>query len=210
MLVASLRIQLPAEMWITAVSQEFPTATFRLLSGIRTGETAVELGEVVARDPAPISTAIEEHPAITEYQPLERDAERSLAKYTTTDTDLYAFIEAESVPPEFPVVVQNGWYELDFTGTREVFDGICDTLDASNIPYELQSLVETPNSEESLTTRQREVLETAVRMGYFEVPRDCTLADLGAALDVDKSSVSTTLRRAEAALLKQMLTGAAP
>jgi len=108
------------------------------------------------------------------------------------------------------VVVQNGWYELDFTGTHEVFDGICDTLDASNIPYELQSLVETSSSADSLTTRQREVLETAVRMGYFEVPRKCTLADLGAALDVDKPSVSTTLRRAEGILVKQMLTGAAP
>ena len=71
-----------------------------LLSGIRAGKTAVELGEVV-RDPGPISTGIEEHPAITEYQPLERDAERSLAKYTTTDTELYVFIEAESIPPGF-------------------------------------------------------------------------------------------------------------
>ena len=62
-------------------------------------------------------------------------------------------------------------------------------------------------TESLLTDRQREVLATAVRMGYYSVPRECTLADVAKSLDVDKSSVSTTLRRGEAKLVKSSLLG---
>lgn len=62
-------------------------------------------------------------------------------------------------------------------------------------------------TESLLTDRQREVLATAVRMGYYSVPRECTLADVAESLDVDKSSVSTTLRRGEAKLVKSSLLG---
>jgi predicted DNA binding protein len=58
-----------------------------------------------------------------------------------------------------------------------------------------------------LTDRQREVLRAAVREGYFTVPRECTLAELSDSIGVDKSSVSETLRRAEARLVKWFLSG---
>jgi len=76
-----------------------------------------------------------------------------------------------------------------------------------NIPHELQSLLTTTDSTDIFTTRQREVLETAFRMGYFEIPRESSLAAVAETLDIDKSSASTTLRRAEGRLLKQVLTG---
>ena len=62
-------------------------------------------------------------------------------------------------------------------------------------------------TESLLMDRQREVLATAVRIGYYSVPRECTLADVAEFLDVDKSSVSTTLRRGEAKLVKSSLLG---
>jgi len=46
-----------------------------------------------------------------------------------------------------------------------------------------------------------------VREGYFEVPRDCTLAELADEIGVDKSTASGVLRRGEARVLKRFLTG---
>ena len=40
-------------------------------------------------------------------------------------------------------------------------------------------------------------------MGYFEVPRDCTLAEVADTLGVDTSTVSETIRRGTARVLEQ-------
>ena len=53
----------------------------------------------------------------------------------------------------------------------------------------------------SLTERQREVVRTAVDLGYYEMPREATLDDVAAELDVAASTVSDHLRKAEAELM---------
>lgn len=208
MITASFRIRLPEDAWVAQLSQSYPDATFRLLSGVRTGETAVELGEIRADDPDAVSEAVAAHPSVIDHERLEVTDDRSLSKYETTDTDLYAFVEDSSLPPEFPVVVHNGWYELDFTGTRAEFDRFRAGLEDLEIPYDLLSILEGDGRADLLTPRQREVLEAAIRNGYFEVPRECTLAELADDLEVDKSTASGVLRRGEARIVTWFLTGA--
>ncbi|QPV62617.1 helix-turn-helix domain-containing protein [Halosimplex litoreum] len=53
----------------------------------------------------------------------------------------------------------------------------------------------------SLRPEQRQVLELAAEMGYYETPRETTLDDLAAELDCPRSTVSYRLRRAEAELV---------
>lgn len=52
-----------------------------------------------------------------------------------------------------------------------------------------------------LTTAQRELLVAAYEAGYFDVPRQTTLVELGDRLDVSDSAVSQRLRRGLAALI---------
>lgn len=209
MIRAQLRIQLPEGLWVRDLSREFPAATFDLLAGYRVGDAAVELGEIRADEPDVVVEALHAHPTVTDFEPLESTAERVLGKYETTDTDLYEFVEASSLPVEFPVLARNGWFEFDLTGTRAELDDLQAVLEASELAYELQSVVSTADSETLLTDRQRELLEAAIRTGYYEVPRECTLSDLAATVGVDKSTASTVLRRGEATLVKWFLTGPA-
>lgn len=58
---------------------------------------------------------------------------------------------------------------------------------------------------DTVTPRQREVLETAFEMGYFDVPRATTTAEIGAELDLDPSTVREHLRRAQRNLLSDIL-----
>jgi predicted DNA binding protein len=53
-----------------------------------------------------------------------------------------------------------------------------------------------------LTARQREVLMTAIDAGFFAIPRETTLADLAAELDISDQAVSDHLRRAQRNLLQ--------
>lgn len=56
-----------------------------------------------------------------------------------------------------------------------------------------------------LTNRQREVIETAHERGYFDVPRTVSTADLADELDLDPSTVSEHLQRAERNLVTALL-----
>lgn len=194
---ARFRIALPPETWVCAASEAFPEATFRLLAGVRSGDTAQELGEVRTAQPAAVEATISDHSAVSGYESLVETDDRLLGRYETTDVALYGFLESSELPPEFPVVVRDGNYELDVTVSQAVFDRFVATLKQSGTEYELLSKLTTPDRTTLLTDRQREVLSAALRHGYLAVPRECTLAELAATLDADPSSVSTTFRRAQ-------------
>ncbi|MFC7132408.1 MULTISPECIES: helix-turn-helix domain-containing protein [Salinibaculum] len=57
----------------------------------------------------------------------------------------------------------------------------------------------------TLTDRQLAAASTAVRLGYYEVPRAATLADVAEALGCAESTASVLLRRAERDLLSRVL-----
>lgn len=52
-----------------------------------------------------------------------------------------------------------------------------------------------------LTDRQREAVRAAVDLGFYETPREATLADVAAELDCASSTASTLLNRAESAVM---------
>ena len=204
---AKFRIQLPPEARIAEISTRFPEATFRLLTGYRMDDRAVELGEVRTDSPEEVVEAASSHPTVLRYELLESEDDRLLAKYESSELDLYEFVEQSTIPIEFPVEVRDGWFEFDLTGTREELDQLREFLDASSLPYELESLVSTRGTDTLVTDRQRELLVAAFRGGYFEVPRECTLTDVATTVGIDKSTASTILRRGEARLVAWFLSG---
>ena len=60
----------------------------------------------------------------------------------------------------------------------------------------------------NLSTVEQRTLQRAVETGYFEEPRDATLADLAAEFDVSKTAVSKNLRRSERKVLGRVVTAA--
>lgn len=203
---ARFRVELPADAWIAEVSRAFPETEFRLLAGYPTDRGAMHLGEANAESPEAASEAIAAHPAVLDYRRLYATDDRSLARYETTGTGLYEFLERTELVVDYPVVVGDGWFAVEFTDTRERFDAFRAGLESADRRFELRSVVEVVERSDFLTDRQQQVLERAFRAGYFEVPRDCTLADVAAGLGVDKSTASEILRRAQARLVERHLT----
>jgi len=210
MIEARFRMQLPPDIWITEVSTSYASATFRLLTGAPVGERVLELGEVMSSTPETVSDAIRRHPDVIAYEQLYHEDGRAIAQYETTEQQLYQFLGDSSLPPEFPLVVEDGEMEFDVTATREQFETMGTALDASGYEYELLSVREGRNPETLLTERQRECLTIAFREGYFEVPRRCTLTDVADAIGVDKSTASETIRRGSARVIEWFLMGSEP
>lgn len=59
-----------------------------------------------------------------------------------------------------------------------------------------------PDRGSGLTDDQRELLRSAVREGYFEVPRKATLTDLAAANDMSEREASEQIRSSLDVLLR--------
>jgi predicted DNA binding protein len=203
---ARFRLWLREGLWVSEVSRAFPDASFRLLTAVPMDDRTLELGETRADDPRAVTDAIQKHPDVLVHELLHCDEERSLSKYETSDQALFEFLGPSSLLPEFPLVVEDGVMSFAITASRADFEEFGDRLDASGLRYELESVVHHDDSSSGpLTDRQLECLTVAWRMGYFEVPRDASLAEVADALDVDTSTVSETVRRGTARVLEQFL-----
>ena len=59
-------------------------------------------------------------------------------------------------------------------------------------------------AETLLTERQREAVQAAVELGYYEVPREAGHADVAAAIDCAPSTAAEHLRKAESRLVRSL------
>ena len=62
-----------------------------------------------------------------------------------------------------------------------------------------------PEADDQLTERQREILRTAVEMGYYEEPRQANYQDLADELDLSSGTVGEPLRKIESTVLKRLV-----
>lgn len=57
----------------------------------------------------------------------------------------------------------------------------------------------------TITTKQRDALETALELGYYDTPRKTDLSELATQLDISESAASQRLNAAETKLVKSFL-----
>lgn len=62
---------------------------------------------------------------------------------------------------------------------------------------------QTPTADvlDTLTSKQREAVAAAVELGFYEVPRDTSMATIAESLDITQQALSKRLRRAHAAIV---------
>lgn len=97
---------------------------------------------------------------------------------------------------------------MSLVGPQEAIRGTLTEYEMSGMVPELRKLSPYEGGDHPLnhlTDRQYEVIQTAYDMGYYEVPREASTADLAAELDLDPSTVAEHLQRAERNLLAEQL-----
>lgn len=78
----------------------------------------------------------------------------------------------------------------------------------NDIQFRLRSIYREENFDESqfgITRRQYDALRAAFREGYFEVPRETTLAELADELGISDQALSARLRRGHANILRNTI-----
>ena len=109
-----------------------------------------------------------------------------------------------------PFELKDGKLRITLLGSSsQVKRYLTDLSKQALVRYRIASLTDAkfpPNSPMGrLTGKQRRVLITAFRLGYFDVPRRITSEELAKKLDLVKSTLSAHVRKAERRLLTEML-----
>ncbi|WP_227378493.1 helix-turn-helix domain-containing protein [Haladaptatus halobius] len=106
------------------------------------------------------------------------------------------------------ITVNSHGLDISFVGTQEALSYVVGQYIDAGIPMDLRAMTDYHGPTgvlDSLTHRQREVVHTAHKMGYYEIPRRVSTVDVAAELDLDQSTVSEHLQRAERNLLRRAL-----
>jgi predicted DNA binding protein len=90
-------------------------------------------------------------------------------------------------------------WTVAFTG-KEALTELLDRLKQDRVDVKILRLTSIADVE-SLTSRQRSIVEVALEQGYFDYPRRITLRSLAKKVGVSASTVSEVLRRAEKKIL---------
>lgn len=110
---------------------------------------------------------------------------------------------------DFPVsVAEDGTMELTLFGSQQAFGNASATA-YDGWDVEIVEIGDRPptlsNLFASLTSRQQEVLEAAVELGYYESPRAATQADVAEAVEATPSTVGEHLQKVEARVFQAVV-----
>ena len=108
-----------------------------------------------------------------------------------------------------PLGIRDGKVKFSYLGSEQQIKAFLEGIDAVGVHYRILLLSDLNFSPISplnrLTEKQRDVLITAYRMGYYDVPRRGNSQDIAKKLGLVDSTVVEHLRKAEQRLIRHII-----
>ncbi|AGB14837.1 putative DNA binding protein [Halovivax ruber XH-70] len=196
---AKLTIDLPAHTWIGELSRQHPAVVFRVVTGIPGDDVGIGLVRLVASDPLPIITDIQDRETVERLELLWKHDDEALLQVETTNPLPLLPVWRAGVPLEMPFDIQDGQATWEVATSRSRLSALRTQLENLGIGFTIEHVreIDTSQADRLLTDRQRAVLREAVEAGYYRTPREATLGDVADRLGVASSTASDVLHRAE-------------
>lgn len=202
---AKLELTIPEEIWIGDVSRRYPETRVRVLAAIPDDLTGVGLAELTGPNVQDVVAAMGDVEDVTAVDVLqERDGE-ALVQFETTNPLLLFPARGSGVPLQMPFDIREGMATWEVTAPHERLSALGDQLDEFGISFRVEYVRDSAASGQLLTDRQRELVESAVELGYYDTPRGCSLTQLADEVGIAKSTCSSTLHRAEERIVKSFV-----
>lgn len=168
-------------------------------------------------DPERLETRLDECASFADYVSLE--SEQSEFQYRVAldepgvDVDLYQQLVDLPTHPIEATVTGHGWTVRSQFADRGDLASFWDACERTDVGFQLVRLSRPTVDgvdDYGLTEAQHEAVLAAFEMGYYEVPRDATLADIAEELDTTTSALSERLRRGHRQLIGRTVRAASP
>lgn len=169
-------------------------------------------GTVVSTVAEPIDDALDAADTVEWWERLDRDGGGTTYLYEVVAPDRLETTSAweDGDLAVLSVATEDRGVTLTIAGSQEALQRELDSYGAVDPPVTLRRLADFEGPQgalDRLTPRQREVVETAYDLGYYDVPREATADAIAGRLDLDRSTVTEHLQRAERTLLTRLLSG---
>jgi predicted DNA binding protein len=203
---ARLTVTLPEGIWIGDVSTSLPSATFTVLTAVPDETAAFALMRINEPNLDDLLSTIADHEQVVELSVIQQtNAEATVQVETTSPPLLQLAAQGSGMPIEFPVTISDGEATVDATGPHDRISELATQLSNYGLAYTIEYIQERLHTSQLLTEKQRHLVRTAVELGYYDTPRDCTLTELANEVGLAKSTCSETLHRAEEAMVKHFI-----
>jgi hypothetical protein len=134
---AKLTIDLPTAVWIGEVSRDFPSATFRVLSAMPSGEAGFGLLEVESESIPAVLDAIESLSGVSSVELMQHAENTAVVQFETSDPLLLLSIQESGAPLELPLTIQGGEAVIELTASRDRLSAFGQQLEAFGLSYTL-------------------------------------------------------------------------
>lgn len=200
--LARIKIKFPEQLWISEVFKNFPDVKMEI-SHFLPYDLEKSIGnsviEIMHYDLGAIIEIVSSHPSVFEFNVIETEENRVKFNVKTKDPYLlYAIIKC-GVLIDFPVRVEEGFAYWRLISTRERIDQLLTLFEEKNINFTLLRIGKSPymieNDKNKLNLDELNVLDKAISLGFFEIPRKISLEELANQLGKSKSALSVMLRK---------------
>lgn len=200
--LARVKIKFPDQLWISEVFREFPDLKMEIAHFLpydlerSIGNSIVELMHYQIQD---IVEVIRNHPSVFEFSILEQEENKIKINVKTKDPFLlYAIIKC-GVLVDFPVRVEEGYAFWRLISSRKRIDQLLSIFEQKQVNFELLRIGISPykieDDSNKLSFDELNILDKAVSLGFFEIPRKISLEELANQLGKSKSALSVMLRK---------------
>ena len=145
------------------------------------------------------------HPSVTVIEVITKGENSALVKAKMDGPIPHLFSKIENVWWVHPTKLDMRKFTLSIRGTTAALRNVRNEFkklvgNGFTVKLGAESL-QGPEFKNILPQKQKLVLETAIQMGYYSRPRQCTQRDIAKALDIKQATVSEHLQSAEAKII---------
>lgn len=194
-------------MWVHEVSTDHPDTVFRVVSALPGDGYGVGVVEI---EGGAYEEALEEIPQqrmISGMEVLQKDDEngKALVQIRTNEHLILQRASNSGIPIEMPFEIQDGVGEWELRTSHDSLSELGSAFDSMGINYTIEHVRDFKSDADLLTEKQREVVEKAYELGYYDTPREVSLSEVADHLGIAKSTCSETLHRVEERVMSEFL-----
>ena len=200
--LARIKVKFPEQLWISEIFKKFKDIKMEIINFFPYDfEESIgnALIEIKYYNIDSILLEIKNHPSVFEFNILEQEENRVKLNVKTKDPYLLYGVIKCGVLVDFPVNIRDGYAYWRLISTRSRIDELLTLFEQKNIDFELLNIGNSPYSLEDdksrLSFEESEVLDKAIKQGFFEIPRKISLEELANKLGKSKSALSVMLRK---------------
>ena len=200
--LTKIKLKVPEEKWIFELFDRYPDTELDILNFFpfdlekKIGNAIIEIKHYKIDQ---IIEMLKDHPSIYNLKVMHRKENKVKVNIKTTNPYLlFNVIQCGGII-DFPIKVRDKYIIWTIISSRKQLDEILTLYEEHDINYSIQQIMNTPMELEDnvnvLSFEESKILDTAIKSGFFEVPRKISLEELASNLGLSKSWASELLRK---------------